>query len=69
MAMKNETPRSRLKSIDKKNKKHAKPLGVNVRKISEFLLLNKDRENFEKPEKPAVKPTKQEDEVKLEPLS
>ena len=70
--MKNETPRSRLKSIDKSdkmNKKHAKQLGVNVRKISEFLLLNKGRENFEKPEKPAVKPAKQEDEEKLEPLS
>ena len=67
--MKNETPRSRLKSKDKSDKKQAKQLGVNVRKISEFLLLNKGRENFEKPEKPAVKPAKQENEDKLEPLS
>ena len=66
--MKNETPRSRLKSIDKsdkKNKKHAKQLGVNVRKISEFLLLNKGREDFEKLENPAIKPAKQDNKEKL----
>ena len=67
--MKNETPRSRLKSKDKSDKKQAKQLGVNVRKISEFLLLNKGREDFVKHDKPAIKPAKQENKEKIETLS
>ena len=73
---KNETPRPELKSIVKKKIKPrtAKPIGVNNRKITEFLLLCKDREktsNFKNPQKPVARPAKQEnqDQIKTQTLS
>ena len=46
---KNETPRPELKSIVKKKIKPrtAKPIDVNNRKITEFLLLSQDREKLQ----------------------
>ena len=71
---KNETPRPGLKSIvkNKKDKKPAKKLEVNVKKISEFFLLKNDREessSIKTPENPALKPAKQECNENPEPLS
>ena len=63
--MKHETPKPELKSIakNKTKSKTAKPKEVNMRKITEFLSLNKDREETSKlkiNQKPAEKPAKQE---------
>ena len=68
---KNESPRPVLKSItkNKKDKKPAKKLEVNVKKISEFFMLKNDREDFSKIKNPAPKPAKQESNESPEPLS
>ena len=63
--MKHETPKPELKSIAKKKSKSktAKPKEVNMRKITEFLSLNKDRKETSQlkfVQKPAEKPAKQD---------